>query len=247
VPERTDNHPKEFIIVSKQRKVVAMIPARGGSKRIPEKNIKLFLGKPIITYPIETCEQSGIFGSIIVNSDSKKILKIACEYGSVSPFLRVPELAGDQPGTLEVVLDFISKFGLQSNDVLFCIYATNPFLVDSTLLQALNVIDTHENSDSFDLVTAVTSYPFPIQRSMRRVKNSIFEFCDSSKIHSHSQELDERFHSASQFWAGRVETWKKIRAMDERSYGIQIPRWRVQDIDTMEDWICAEKLYLAGI
>jgi len=222
-------------------KKVCIIPARGGSKRIPKKNIKPFYGKPLIAYSIETAKCSELFDRIIVSTDDKEIAKIAKEYGAEVPFMRPKELADDYTGTNKVIkhtIDWLENNG-EKYDYVCTIYATAP------LLQPKYLIEGYEKLKASDAVYAfsATSMPFPIQRTFKITENGRCEMFFPEYYTARSQDLEEAYQSAGQFY------WQKLfKTSNEPIFGkdsipILIPRYLVQDIDTLEDWQRAEKLY----
>lgn len=230
----------------KNLKFLAIIPARGGSKRIPGKNIRKFCDLPMISFPIRICQDANFFDEIFVSTDDLEISEISKFYGASVPFLRNKELASDQMPTMPVIADFIKNLRIESETIVFCVYATNPFLEVADLKKARDILcETNLTRNEFDFVSTVTTFPFPIQRSLKRIEKDVFEMAEKKYLWTHSQNLEDRFHGASQFWAGYAEKWMSAESMDSRIKGIVIPRWRVQDIDTEEDWTRAELMYKA--
>ena len=226
--------------------IIAVIPARGGSKRIPRKNIKLFSGKPIIAWSIEAAIKAKIFDKIIVSTDDDEIANIAIKYGASVPFLRPEKLADDFTGTNSVVKHVI-KF-LNSNgkniDYACCIYATAPFLKASYIRQGYNAIIENKIKFAF----SVTTFPFPAQRAIRITKESRIEPIWPEFIQDRSQDLEEAFHDAGQFYWGTAEAFLNEDNMYvNNSYPITLPRFLTQDIDTDEDWLQAELIFKALI
>jgi N-acylneuraminate cytidylyltransferase len=220
---------------------IAVIPARGGSKRIPKKNIKDFCGKPMISYSIEAAKTSGLFNDIIVSTDNKEIRDIAEGYGAKALFVRPDNLADDYTTTVEVMAHAIQW--LNDNqyefDVTCCIYATAPFIQKEDLLKAYEIFKTNK----WSYVFSATTFPFPVQRAIKRLDNGI-EMFYPKYFTTRSQDIEESFHDAAQFYFGKPEAWiKKENIFQRNSEVIVLPRWRVQDIDTAEDWERAEKLF----
>ena len=225
---------------------IAIIPARGGSKRIPRKNIKPFCGKPIIAYSIEAAQQCGLFDHIIVSTDDEEIASVAREYGAETPFLRPKEISDDFTGTNAVVKHAIQWVNDNVADVKYvcCIYATAPFLQADYLKQAYRAISC-TNSDS-KFAFSVTSYPFPIQRSLRIRKDGGVEPVFPEAVPLRSQDLEEVYHDAGQFyWGAAVAFLDELAVFAAHSLPIILPRYLVQDIDTMEDWVRAELMFNA--
>lgn len=221
----------------KQMKI-AVIPARGGSKRIPEKNIKLFRGDPIILGTLSKLRNSGLFDQIIISTDSEKIAQIVSVHKEVKVSFRSEELSSDKANIIDVISQEVQEHNYNDNDYLCCVYAPNPFLSESALELGLKVI---EESPGINYVSSVTTYPFPVQRSLgfNGHENQI-SMCDPKYLMTHSQNLEPRFHETAQFWWGRVESWRSKKPMQEKMIGIYTPRWMTQDIDTFEDWNQAE-------
>jgi N-acylneuraminate cytidylyltransferase len=225
-------------------KTVAIIPARGGSKRIPGKNIKSFLGKPIIAYSIEAAKQCGLFDRIIVSTDDKQIASVAAESGAEIPFIRPNRLADDYTGTNAVVKHAISWLEEKgyTYDYACCIYATAPSLQTQYLKQGLELLIKTGKSFAF----SVTSFPFPIQRALRINGDGLVEAIYPENIFKRSQDLEETYHDAGQFYWGRVEAFLNDNVIySSESIPIILPRYLVQDIDTVEDWHRAELLFSA--
>ncbi len=225
-------------------KNVAIIPARGGSKRIPRKNIKFFCGKPIIAYSILEAQQSGLFQRIIVSTDDKDIADIAEQYGAEVPFLRPKELSDDYTGTNDVVkhaLEWLIAHNFQV-DYTCCIYATAPFIQKEYLKQGFEKLLASDKK----FVFSVTTFPFPIQRAVIINDKGDIEPFSKNDIFMRSQDLKETFHDAGQFYWGTVEAYlKDYPLFTSSSAPVVLPRYLVQDIDTMEDWETAEHMFVA--
>ncbi|WP_102795736.1 pseudaminic acid cytidylyltransferase [Bowmanella denitrificans] len=226
---------------------IAIIPARGGSKRIPKKNIKAFCGKPLIAYSIEAAKASGLFSKIVVSTDCPKITDIARQYGAEVPFIRPPELSDDFTGTTPVVrhaIDYLRNQGIQPEYVC-CIYSTAPLLQAIYLQQGLHQLQ--QNLDKC-FAFSVTSFAFPIQRAIRVLADGGVEAINSKLIGQRSQDLEEAYHDAGQFYWGRTSAWLEGQRMfAPHSLPIVLPRHLVQDIDTPEDWQRAELLFKAYV
>jgi N-acylneuraminate cytidylyltransferase len=221
---------------------VAIIPARGGSERIPRKNIKLFLGKPIIAYSIETALRSKLFDRVIVSTDDRSIADVACHFGAESPFLRPDSLSDSFTGTNAVVEHAIEWLNSQGGCVEYacCIYATAPFLQTGYLEEGFRLL---LQSDKF-YAFSVTTYPFPIQRAIRIAPNGEIEPMFPVSIMQRSQDLEEAYHDAGQFYWGRAEAFLEgVSTFSAASVPVIVPRYLVQDIDTPEDWKRAELMY----
>ena len=220
---------------------ICVIPARGGSKRIHKKNIKDFLGKPIIAYSIEAALDSKLFDKVIVSTDDESIAKVAKKYGAEIPFIRPEKISDDFTGTNDVVKHAINWF-LEQDIVIHyvcCIYATAPFVEVKYLRKGLDFLSNSNQLFSF----SVTSFPFPIQRAIKINKDKVSMFYPEHVL-SRSQDLDEAYHDAGQFYWGRPQSFLDgVDMFSENSIPVFLPRYLVQDIDTLEDWKRAELMY----
>jgi N-acylneuraminate cytidylyltransferase len=223
---------------------LCIVPARGGSKRIPRKNIRPFAGKPMMAYSIEVALNSGLFDRVIVSTDDDEIASLANGYGAETPFIRPAELADDHAGTNDVVRHAISWF--QQRDIQFeyacCIYATAPFLQVGYLRKGIDLLTASTRSFSF----SVTSYPFSVQRALRIVDGEYLEAIWPENNLVRSQDLEEAYHDAGQFYWGRCNAFMDNKILySPASIPVVLPRHLVQDIDTVEDWDRAELMYRA--
>ena len=224
---------------------VAIIPARGGSKRIPRKNIKDFHGKPLIAYSIEVALKSKLFDKVIVSTDDEEIAKIAMQYGAVIPFLRPKELSDDFTGTGEVVehtMNYLKQQG-ENYDFICTIYATAPFLDKKYLIEGFEKLKNSNAKNAF----SCTSMPFPIQRTFKITSNDRCEMFWPENFSKRSQDLEEAFQDAGQFYWTNLNIKSNEIIFGKDSIPIVLPRHLVQDIDTLEDWIRAEFMYEALI
>ncbi|MGC8697049.1 MAG: pseudaminic acid cytidylyltransferase [Halothiobacillus sp.] len=222
---------------------LAVIPARGGSKRIPRKNIKLFHGKPMIAWSIAVALESGCFDEVIVSTDDLEIAAIALAYGARVPFMRPADLACDHTPTIPVVAHAINWFEQQGTVPLdvCCIYATAPLLQPAAIRAGLDLL----NETGAPYTFAATRYAFPIQRALKRMADGRMAMFDPSHFATRSQDLEEAFHDAGQFYWGRATAWLAGQPIFDGSAAVLLPRHRVQDIDTSEDWTRAEWLFAA--
>lgn len=221
---------------------VAIIPARGGSKRIPRKNVRLFAGKPIIAHSIGAALDSGCFDRVIVSTDDAEIAAVAREWGAETPFVRPPELADDHTGTNAVVKHAINWLAEQDTpaDYACCIYATAPFVQARYLQEGLARLLERRRGYAF----SVTSFPFPIQRAIRINAEGAVEAIWPENIFRRSQDLEEAFHDAGQFYWGSTDAYLTDEVVfSPASVPIVLPRHLVQDIDTFEDWRRAELMF----
>jgi len=229
-----------------KKNAVAIIPARGGSKRIPKKNIKEFHGKPLIAYSIETALASNLFEKVVVTTDDEEIAQTSKEYGAQVPFIRPKELSDDFTGTVDVVnhaAEYLESQG-ERFDYICTIYATAPLLQKEYLLKAYEKL---KNSDAINAFSA-TSMPFPIQRTFKLNSDGRCEMFTPEHYMSKSQDLEEAYQDAGQFyWTSRrrQKNSKNQVVFSEISIPIILPRYLVQDIDTLEDWKRAEFMYQA--
>ena len=221
---------------------VCVIPARGGSKRIPNKNIKNFCGKPIIAWSIETALQSGCFDQVIVSTDDEKIAEVARKYGAKVPFFRPSELADDYTGTVAVIQSAVQWFADNQTmpELVCCLYATAPFVCPDDLKRGLEKIKAEKS----DYVFSVASFESPIQRAIKINDHGRVEMLYPENINERSQDLVEAFYNAGQFYWGQAKAWKEgKRVLTGDSVPLVISRGRAQDIDTLEDWEHAELLF----
>jgi pseudaminic acid cytidylyltransferase len=225
---------------------VAVIPARGGSKRIPHKNIKHFCGKPIIAYSIEAAQKSKVIDQVIVSTDDDEIADVVRKYGAEVPFRRPAMLSNDHAGTTPVVAHAIRWF--QENrgpiDFVCCIYATAPSLQPRYLREGLDLLQSDPHAD---FALSITSYAFPILRSLKRNSDGTIAMNWPEYELTRSQDLPEAWHDAGQFYWGRPQSFLNGRGtFSARSHPVVLPRYLVQDIDTAEDWEMAERIYRAS-
>jgi len=221
---------------------LAVIPARGGSKRIPRKNIKNFCGKPIIAWSIEAALESGCFDRVIVSTDDPEIMEVAKKWGAETPFSRPVELSEDHTPTIPVIRHAIEWFKEHDEipDLTCCIYATAPFIRTKDLRDGLNILLKNNSDYAF----SVTSFPFPIQRAVKITSEGHLEMFQPECFNVRSQDLEEAYHDAGQFYWGRTDAWVEEKVIfSQSSAPVILPRYRVQDIDTPEDWIRAEMMF----
>ena len=221
---------------------LCVIPARGGSKRIPRKNTRDFCGRPIIAWSIDAAVKSECFDRIIVSTDDEDIASVAKQYGAEIPFMRPAQLADDYTGTTAVIahaIEWHNSHGEETSKVC-CLYATAPFVQATDLQKGLDILESSEAGYAF----SVTSYAFPIQRAIRITGDQRAEMFQPEHFNTRSQDLEEAWHDAGQFYWGRAAAWlgnKPIFSSD--AVPVLLPRHRVQDIDTPEDWERAELMF----
>jgi N-acylneuraminate cytidylyltransferase len=221
--------------------IVCVIPARGGSKRIPKKNIKDFFGKPLIAYSIKVAQESNLFDKIIVSTDCKQISNIALKYGAEVQ-MRPDELSDDFTGTgdvVEYVIKTLEKDGMKI-DYVCTLYATAPLLQKEYLIKGFEVL---KNNPKAKRAFSVTSMPFPIQRTFKINENGRCEMFTPEHFYTRSQDLDEAYQDAGQFYWENQNVNSNEIPFGKDSIPIILPRHLVQDIDTLEDWKRAELMY----
>ena len=220
---------------------LAVIPARGGSKRIPRKNIKQFGGFPMIAWPIRAAIESGCFERIIVSTDDAEIAEVSRHWGAETPFVRPAELSDDHADTIPVIAHAVQwqgENGSAASEVC-CIYATAPFLNVDDLRKGLHILE----ESGADYAFSVTSFPFPIQRAIRITPEHRVAMFQPEHFNTRSQDLEEAWHDAGQFYWGRADAWLAGTPLfSSSSAPVPLPRYRVQDIDTPEDWQRAEMM-----
>jgi N-acylneuraminate cytidylyltransferase len=220
---------------------VAIIPARGGSKRIPRKNIRPFLGKPIIGYAIEAAQQSGLFDEVMVSTDDAEIADVARQYGASVPFIRRPETANDFATTADVLAEVLVEYEQQGKifDYGCCLYPTAPFVTTDLLQQAFSTLTQQQ----FDTVYPIQRFSFPIQRAVKLNDGQVHWFEPEYAL-TRSQDLEPAYHDAGQFYFFRVATFQKTgRLITDHSGGIVISEMDAHDIDNEIDWQLAELKY----
>ncbi len=223
---------------------IAIIPARGGSKRIPRKNIRNFCGKPMIAWSIETAQASGCFDEIIVSTDDEEIAATARQWGAKTPFMRPAELSDDYTGTVPVIAHAITwhQQHREPLSLACCLYATAPMLLPSDLQRGLELLI----QSGANYALSVTSYAFPIQRSLYLNNANRLEMFHPEQRNSRSQDLIPAYHDAGQFYWGEVTAWLAgTPLLSNAAAPVIMPRHRVQDIDTLEDWERAEWMFKA--
>jgi N-acylneuraminate cytidylyltransferase len=229
---------------------VAIIPARGGSKRIPRKNIREFCGKPMIVWSIEAALHSGVFDRVIVSTDDEETAQIAMKHGADVPFRRPHELANDHAGTLPVIrhaVEWMVDRGC-AFDHACCIYATAPLLDLKYLREAFDLL---KSTPQTDFVFAATRFEFPIFRALKLGSGNQASLFWPEYETARSQDLPAAYHDAGQFYWGTKNAWlEKERILSSTTRAVILPNSLVQDIDTPEDWEHAElkfKLCQAGL
>ena len=222
---------------------VAIIPARGGSKRIPRKNIKTFVDRPIITYAISAAISSKLFEKIIISTEDPEIAAIGKSYGAEVPFGRPLALAGDETPTVPVVAHAIQALRLQGLDPEYvcCIYPCVPFIQALDLVAGFELLCTTGAGYCYP----VTEFPSSVQRALRRFPSGKIQPFYPEYEWTRTQDLEPAFHDTGQFYWGGVNAWVNGCGLQSSGAGLVIPHWRVVDIDTPDDWYRAELLYSA--
>ena len=219
---------------------IAVIPARGGSKRIPRKNVRPFAGKPIIGWSIEAALASGRFDRVVVSTDDPEVAQVSVEFGGEVPFVRPTALSDDHTGTGPVVRHAVQECGLADGDLACCLYATAPFVTSGDLERGLDVLE----SSGAEYAFSATTFPFPIQRALRVREDGRVAMFQPEHLETRSQDLEEAWHDAGQFYWGRASAWRSGTPLfSEAAAAVPLPRHQVQDIDTPEDWIRAEFMF----
>lgn len=220
-------------------KALAIIPARGGSKRLPDKNIRDFAGKPMLAWSVEAALESGLFETVMVSTDSEAVAAVARDAGASVPFLRSAETAGDHAILLDVMAEVVGRYEAdgQRFERLCCILPTAPLLRAETLTHAAGVMD----QGGFDTVFPVVAFGYPIQRALRRDAEGLTAMRQPEHYASRSQDLEPAFHDAGQFyWMTRQACLTKQPMFAGRAGSFVIDEMEAQDIDTLTDWRLAE-------
>ena len=221
---------------------IAIIPASGGSKRIPKKNIRKFVGRPIISYSIEIAKKSGLFERVIVSTDNDEISEIAIKYGAEVPFKRPKSLSDDYTSTHEVISHAV-KWLINLNvkmDYVCSIYPAAPLIQLEDLVKGFELVSTGD----WENVFAATNFSYPIFRSFYYEKNKGLKMFFPEYFQSRSQDLKEAMHDAGQFYWAKPEVWMMpAKGFNQNSTVVLLPSWRAQDIDNLDDWKRAELIY----
>jgi pseudaminic acid cytidylyltransferase len=221
---------------------ICIIPARGGSKRIPRKNIKNFLDKPIIAYSIKAALESQLFDEVMVSTDDTEIAEIAIKYGAKVPFMRSPNNSNDFATTADVILEVLADYGQKNLHFEFvcCCYPTAPFVNPKRLTEGFQKLSNPEINTIFPVVT----FDYPILRSLKMDDSQRVSLNWPEYLNSRSQDLPNAFHDAGQWYWFRREAFEKSgKIMTENSYAILLSALEVQDIDNEIDWQLAELKY----
>lgn len=220
---------------------IAVIPARGGSKRIPRKNLRDFCGIPMIVRAIRTAREANLFDHIVVSTDDEEIATLARNAGGEVPFVRPSELANDQAGTVPVIAHAIQEMERLGSAVEYacCIYPCTPFLLPADLKGGFQALEM----TGADFVYPVVEYPHPTFRAMRRTPEGRMQFVFPECEMMRTQDLDKTYHDAGQYYWGKAEAWVAQKRMHTAGIGMLVPAWRFVDIDTNDDWRRAELMF----
>jgi pseudaminic acid cytidylyltransferase len=220
---------------------VAIITARGGSKRIPRKNIRLFNGIPIIAYPIRTALESGLFDEVMVSTDDSEIAEISVKHGAKVPFFRSPENSNDYAGTLDVLKEVIQKYETIGRDFneLCCLYPITPLITKEALIDSCKLLE----ASTVDFVIPVSKYSTPIQRSLKIIDDRLV-MADPSYLNVRSQDLEPRYHDVGQFYFAKTEALMNAKSLfTDRTAAYEMEEFVVQDVDNESDWRILEFKY----
>lgn len=220
-------------------KLICIIPARGGSKRIPRKNVKDFLGKPIIAYSIEAALKSEIFDEVMVSTDDKEIAEVALKYGAKVPFLRSEETSNDFATTSDVINEVLDNYKQEGQvfDVICCIYATAPFVTSGKIQRGAKLLE----EGKFDSAFTCTAFSYPVLRGLVVNNKGRVAMKWPEYRNSRSQDLPQFYHDAGQFYFATTEAFHKANGFwGENTAPIVVSELEVQDLDTPTDWALAE-------
>lgn len=219
-------------------KNLAIIPARGGSKRIPRKNVKPFLGKPMLAYPIEAALATGLFDEVMVSTDDEEIAEVARQYGAKVPFMRSAETANDYATLADVLHEVLNKYEEQGKvfDNMCCILATSPMLQSEDISNGFNTLI---NSD-FSTIVPIVEFSYPILRSFKMNDDNAIEYNWPEYAKSRSQDLPKSYHDSGTFYWHKINLWRDGKITRG---GVVVSEETVQDIDTEQDWKMAEIKY----
>lgn len=221
---------------------LAIITARGGSKRIPRKNIRDFCGQPIIAYSIRAAINSKCFDQVMVSTDDYEIAEVAIRYGASVPFMRSEQTSTDFATTAEVLIEVLDEYNKRSinPELACCIYPTAPFVTSDSLRKSFDMLQKDKNIKG---IIPITRFSYPIQRALR-LKNQMISMFNPEYLSTRSQDLEPGYHDAGQFYWFCVEEFLKTKnLMGPQVAGLILPEWQVQDIDNEDDWILAEMKY----
>ena len=219
-------------------KNICIIPARGGSKRIPRKNVKPFLGKPMLAYPIEAALKTGLFDEVMVSTDDEEIAEVARKYGATVPFMRSAETANDFATLADVLHEVLDNYEKQGRkfDNMCCVLATTPLLQSDDINSGYSKLMDSE----FTSIVPIVQFSYPILRSFKMDENGAIEYNWPEYIRSRSQDLPKAYHDSGTFYWHKIDAWKSGNGLRG---GVVVSEETVQDIDTEQDWKLAEMKY----
>lgn len=220
---------------------ICIIPARAGSKRIIKKNIKPFMGKPVMAYSIEAAINSGLFDVVMVSTDSEEFAEVARQYGAEVPFLRSEKTANDFAGTEDVIFEVLDNYKDMGKDFdnICCLYSTAPFVTSDRIAEAMSMIN-----EETDAVFTVVEYSYPIQRSLHIGCEGYISMKFPEFMDSRSQDLEKTYHDAGQFYIAKKEAFLREKTFwCKKTVPLVLSELEVQDLDTMTDWHLAEMKY----
>jgi N-acylneuraminate cytidylyltransferase len=220
---------------------IALIPARGGSERIPRKNIRPFLGEPILARVVGTALESGQFDEVIVTTDDQEIAVVARSAGASVPFMRGAEFADNHTGIAVVIADALEKIGLNDDSTPICVlFSTAALLASGDVSKAVATFDQLEHIEH---LMGVCRHPAPIERAWRRTGDGTAEMVDPTHRLTRSQDLEPAYYDAGQIYVSRPSAWQRLaRGTQPRTHLHELPAWRVADIDDESDWERAEQM-----
>jgi N-acylneuraminate cytidylyltransferase len=222
-------------------KPIAIIPARGGSKRIPRKNIKMLLGKPIIGYAIENAISSGLFESVIVSTDDEEIAEISKSFGAEVPFFRTSELSDDFATTVDVIADTISNLGekFDTDTLVCCIYPVTPLLRYERISQAITCL----KNENWDYVFSGQLLPISLNRTFELNNSGVVKINNLDHVYTRTQDLSTSYYDAGQFYLGHRASWAQRKSIfGSNSTIIKMSKLEAIDVDTLDDWEDMETL-----
>lgn len=221
--------------------VLAVIPARGGSKRIPKKNIKSFLGKPIIYYSIDAALKSNLFDEVMVSTDDEEVIEVSKKLGASVPFLRSPETASSNSPVKDVITEVLKQYTEKGKqfDYICCILPAAPLITVKNLTTTFELL----KGKNIDAVVPVVRYGYPIQRAFK-IEKGLLQMISPANMYVNSQDLSSSYHDAGQFYWLKVESFlKQEKIFMVNCLPFEIPESEVQDIDEVDDWKLAELKY----
>lgn len=224
-----------------------LIPARGGSKRIPNKNLQQVGGLPLIAHTVRSALNSGIFKAVYVSTDSEQIADISIEFGALVPELRASHLSDDDTPTRTVIADFIMRHpNLQDDDsVIVCMYPFAFLLTDQVLCSARKRFELLADNSRY--LVSIKKYPHPIQRAFSLTHEGYLEPVNKDALEARTQDIPDNFHDAGQFYFARSKTWLNDQSVLANAYGFEIPKYAAVDVDDMDDLEELRRIYQSRI